>query len=198
MVQFELTQMEINVLREILKKALSELSLEIAFTHRKDFHEFLKGRKEFMEGFIQRLEGELPPERKKVDGIDPLRNVDILQGLTDGELQSVAGYFEEEEVDMGITLCEEGTNAERLYVLEKGRVSISSKKGGRYYIDSPGKTVGWSFLVPPFLYTASAVTTMPSRVLVIKSPDFYYSIHKDPKMAMKVINNLAQVIASRL
>jgi hypothetical protein len=34
--------------------------------------------------------------------------------------------------------------------------------------------------------------------LMIKSPDFYYVIHKEPKMGMKVINNLAQVIASRL
>ena len=198
MAQIELTQIEVDMLREILKKAFSELSMEIAFTHRKDFHGYLKRRKDFMEGFIQRLERELPSGRKKVDSIDRLRNVDILRGLTDRELQSIAGYFEEEEVDMGVTLCEEGTNAERLYVLEEGRVSISSNKGGRYYIDSPGKIVGWSFLVPPFLYTASAVTTTPSRVLVIKSPDFYYSIHKDPKMAIKVINNLAQVIASRL
>jgi len=52
--------------------------------------------------------------------------------------------------------------------------------------------------VPPFLYTATVVTKAPSRVLVIKSPDFYYVIHKEPKMGMKVIINLAQVIASRL
>jgi hypothetical protein len=83
-------------------------------------------------------------------------------------------------------------------VLEQGTVSISFKTGGQYDIDIPGKIVGWSFLVPPFLYTASAVTTVPSKVWVIKSPDFYYVIHKEPKMGMKVINNLTQVIASRL
>jgi len=198
MTQIELTQIEVDMLREILKKALSELSMEIAFTHRKDFHGFLKRRKEFMEGFIQRLEGKLPSGRRKVGGIDRLRNVDILQGLTDGELQGIAEYFEEEEVGAGAPLCEEGKNAERLYVLEKGSVSITTKKGGRYDISTPGKTVGWSFLVPPFVYTASAVATAPSRVLVIKSPDFYYIIHEEPKMAMKVINNLTQVIASRL
>jgi len=38
----------------------------------------------------------------------------------------------------------------------------------------------------------------PSRVLVIKSPNFYYLIQKEPKMGMKVSINLAQVIASRL
>jgi len=97
-----------------------------------------------------------------------------------------------------VTICQEGASAERLYVLEQGEVSIGSKKGGQVDIDTPGRIVGWSFLVPPFLYTASAVTTAPSKLFVIRSPDFYYVIHKEPQMGMKVINNLAQVIASRL
>jgi CRP/FNR family transcriptional regulator, cyclic AMP receptor protein len=198
MVQIELPQNEMEMLREILKKALSELSLEIAFSDRKEFREFLKKRKAFMEGFIQRLEKELGPEQREVKSLDRLRNVDILQGLTEAELQSIAPFFEEENVPAGAILCEEGVSAERLYVLEQGNVSINSKKGGRYDIDTPGKIVGWSFLVPPFLYTATAVTTTSSKVLVIKSPDFYYVIHKEPKMGMKVINNLSQVIAGRL
>ncbi|MDI6763105.1 MAG: cyclic nucleotide-binding domain-containing protein [Thermodesulfobacteriota bacterium] len=198
MAQIELTGNEIEMLREILKKQLSELSLETAFTHRKDFLEFLKRRKAFIEGFIQRLEGELTSGKREVVNIDRLRKVDILQGLTEGELQSIAQFFEEENVAAGVILCKEGGSAERLYVLEQGRVSISSKKSGQYDIDTPGKIVGWSFLVPPFLYTGSAITVTPSKVLVIKSPDFYYVLHKEPKMGMKVINNLAQVIASRL
>ena len=198
MAQIELTQIEIDMLREILRKQLSELALETAFTHRKDFHEFLERRKEFIEAFVGRLERELASGRREVVKIDRLRKVDILEGLAEEELQSIAQYFEEENVNAGVTLCEEGTGADRLYVLEQGQVSISSKKGGQYDIDIPGKIVGWSFLVPPFLYTASAVAKTPSKVLVIKSPDFYYVIHKEPKMGMKVINNLAQVIASRL
>ena len=198
MVQIELTPIEIDLLREIIRKQLSELTLETAFTHRKDFHEFLKRRKEFMESFVGRLERELASGTRDVVKIDRLRKVDILEGLAEEELQSIAQYFEQENVNAGVTLCEEGTDADRLYVLEQGTVSINSKKGGQYEIDIPGKIVGWSFLVPPFLYTASAITMTPSKVLAIKSPDFYYVLHKEPKMGMKVINNLAQVIASRL
>jgi len=179
MVQIELTPTEINLLREIIRKQLSELTLETAFTHRKDFHEFLKRRKEFMESFVGRLERELASGTRDVVKIDRLRKVDILEGLAEEDLRSIAQYFEEENVNAGATLCEEGASAERLYVLEQGKVSISSKKGGQYDIDIPGKTVGWSFLVPPFLYTASAVAKTLSKVLVIKSPDFYYVIHKD-------------------
>ena len=57
MAQIEMTRDEIEMLREILRKQLSELTLETAFTHRKDFHEFLKRRKEFMEGLIRPLRG---------------------------------------------------------------------------------------------------------------------------------------------
>ena len=198
MAQIELTQIEIDMLRQIIRKQLSELTLETAFTHRKDFHEFLKRRKEFMESFVGRLERELASGTRDVVKIDRLRKVDILQGLAEGEIESIAQYFEEENFSAGVTLCEEGTNADRLYVLEQGKVSIHSKKGGWYDIDMPGRIVGWSFLVPPFVYTASVVTKTPSKVLMIKSPDFYYVIHKEPKMGMKVINNLAQVISSRL
>ena len=197
MVQIELTQVEIESLREILKRYLSELTMEIAHSDRKDFREFLKKRREFMEAFIQRLEKELASGKKEMISIDRLKEVEILQGLGEWELQSIAQFFDEETVAAGITLCEENERADQLYILQQGSVSLRSKKLGQLEINTPGKIVGWSFLVPPYRYTASAVTTTPSRLLVIKSPDFYYLIHKEPKMGMKVMNNLAQVMASR-
>ncbi len=42
------------------------------------------------------------------------------------------------------------------------------------------------------------VTITPSELLVINSPDFYYVIHREPKMGVKVMDNLAQVVASRM
>jgi len=197
MVQIELTQVEIESLREILKRYLSELTMEIAHSDRKDFREFLKKRREFMEAFIQRLEKELASGKKEMISIDRLKEVEILQGLGEWELQSIAQFFDEETVAAGITLCEENERADQLYILQQGSVSLRSKKLGQLEINTPGKIVGWSFLVPPYRYTASAVTTTPSSLLVIKSPDFYYLIHKEPKMGMKVMNNLAQVMASR-
>ncbi len=136
-------------------------------------------------------------EREMIS-IERLMKVDLLQGIAEGELKSIVHFFEEEDVGAGVTLCEEDTRAKRLYILEHGRVSISSKRGRKYYIDTPGKTLGWSFLVPPFLYTASVVTMIPSRFLMIKSSQFYEAIHMEPKIQIKVLSNLAQVITSRL
>ncbi len=72
MVQIEMTRDEIEMLREILRKQLSELALETAFTHRKDFHEFLKTRTEFMEGFVGRLDRELASGRREEANIEKL------------------------------------------------------------------------------------------------------------------------------
>jgi len=197
MAQIEIAQVEIELLRDILKRYLSELTMEIAYSDRKDFREFLKKRRKFMEDFIQRLDRELASGKREMISIDRLREVEILGGLSEWELQSIAPFFSEETIAAGVSLCEEGARADQLYILQQGSVSLSSKKLGQLDINTPGKIVGWSFLVPPYRYTASAVTTTPSKLLVIKSPDFYYLIHKEPKMGMKVMNNLAQVMASR-
>ena len=143
-------------------------------------------------------QSEIAPGRRKLVSTDRLRKVDFLQGLAEGELGRIAHFFEEENVNAGVSLCQEGARAERLYVLEQGRISISSKNSRKYDIYTPGKTVGWSFLVPPFLYTASAITTAPSKVLVVKDRDFYDFVHNDSQMEMKVLRNMTQVITSRL
>ncbi len=53
----ELTDGDKEMLRNVLEKHLTQLSWEIAFTHSRDSVRFLRRRKEFIEGFIQRLNG---------------------------------------------------------------------------------------------------------------------------------------------
>jgi CRP/FNR family cyclic AMP-dependent transcriptional regulator len=196
MAQIEFTQGEIHLLREILQRYLSEVIMEIAHSERKDFREFLNRRRDFMEDCIRRLDRELKGKREMIS-TDRVRKVEILQGLTELDLQNIAWVFQEENFPEGVSLCEEGTRADQLFILEKGSVLIRSKKLGQLDVNTPGKIVGWSFLVPPYRYTASAQTTSPSKFLVIKSPDFYYLIHKEPKIGVKVMDNLAQIMASR-
>ena len=130
--------------------------------------------------------------------IERIRNVDIFQGLKDEELKVASQYCQEEKVLEGTILCEEGARADKLFILEEGTVSIAFKKGVRFEIRGPGKILGWSFLVPPNRYTASAVTVTPSKLLTIKSPDFYELVHKEVKMGLKIMNNLSQVVSGRL
>jgi hypothetical protein len=56
MIPIELNEEDRNTLRDILQRHLTELSWELAFTHKTDSIKFLQRRKEFIEGFIQRLD----------------------------------------------------------------------------------------------------------------------------------------------
>jgi CRP-like cAMP-binding protein len=130
--------------------------------------------------------------------VERIKNVDIFHSLKDDELRVAAQFCQEERVPKGTTLCEEGVRADKLLILEEGTVSIQFKKGVSFEIHGPGKILGWSFLVPPNRYTASAITITPSKLLIIKSPDFYELVHKDTEMGLKIMDNLAQVVSSRL
>ena len=127
-----------------------------------------------------------------------IRNVEIFQGLKDEELKIVAQFCQELQVPEKNALCEEGARADKLFILEEGTVSVRFQKGATFEIHGPGKILGWSFLVPPNRYTASAVTVTPSRLLMIKSPDFYELVHKDSRLGLKIMDSLAQVVSGRL
>jgi hypothetical protein len=197
-VQVELTEEMAGMMREVLVSHLSGLRMEMAYTNRRELREFLRKRAELLEGFLLGLERKLAAGGRAMINIDQLRNVDIFQGLTDWELKIVSQFFQEENVIEGVTLFQEGERADRLFILEEGAVSLTLEEGEQYSVTTPGRIIGWSFLVPPNRYTASAVTTAPSKLLLINSPDFYYLIHKELRMGVKVMENLAQVVASRL
>lgn len=130
--------------------------------------------------------------------LERLRQVEIFTGLSDEQLALVTNFCEEIEVDAGVTLCAEGKRADKLFILEEGSVSIKFPKGVEFTISTPGKILGWSFLVPPHRYTASVITNCPSKLLVIKSPDFYELVHRNTQMGLKIMDNLAQVVAQRM
>jgi len=198
MIQMELSDQKAELLREVLVSSLSSLRVEIAYSQRKEFRDFLKKRGDELEDLLQHLEKRLAQSGRSPVSIDRLRKVDVLQGLTDWELKIIAQFFREESVAGGILLFEQGQKADRLFILEEGEISVQIPSGESYQIRSPGKIVGWSFLIPPNRYTASGSTLVPSRLLVIESPDFYYLIYKEPRMGVKVMANLAQIVAGRL
>ncbi len=198
MVQMELSDPKAELLREVLVNYLSDLRMEIACSQQRELRDFLKKRGDQLEELLHELERKLTQKGRNIINIDRLRKVDVLLGLTDWELKVVAQFLREQTVPEGVTLFEEGQKADRLFILEEGEVSVRLPGGESYQVRSPGKIVGWSFLIPPNRYIATGRTVVASKLLVMQSPDFYYLIHKEPRMGVQVMGNLAQVLAGRL
>ncbi|MBI4446742.1 MAG: hypothetical protein HY645_12630 [Acidobacteria bacterium] len=63
MFHLELTQAEVETLKDILQGYLSDLRMEIADTDRMDFREGLKKRELLVKDLLQRLDAKAAPDR---------------------------------------------------------------------------------------------------------------------------------------
>jgi len=97
-------------------------------------------------------------------------------------------------------LFQRGEPADYLYLLEEGRISLFIEEGGvlNFSVDTPGEVFGWSALVEPYVYTATARCDAGTRVLIITRTALEHVFDKHPREAFLVMRRLAGAIGQRL
>ncbi|WP_284740498.1 Crp/Fnr family transcriptional regulator [Amycolatopsis sp. RTGN1] len=102
----------------------------------------------------------------------------------------------------GERLCEEGRPADRLWVLESGRVEVDTAVPGRGDVVvqtlGPGELLGWSWLVPPHRWDfgARALTTVTAAEL--DGQLLRDLADADPAFGYALTRALFEVLAHRL
>lgn len=119
---------------------------------------------------------------------------------------AIAELSIDETYDEGESLLIEGEAAERLFVIERGKVSLEKKvQLGRHstprnatlnYI-VPYQMTGWSALVYPYIYTTSAICVEPTRVISIDGPSLRAYLDAHPAVGLKVMDKLTSLIGDR-
>jgi len=119
---------------------------------------------------------------------------------------AIAELCSEETYDEGEPLLIEGEVAEKLFVIERGKVSLEKRvQLGRHstprnatlnYI-IPYKMTGFSALVYPYIYTTSAVCVEPARVIVLDGPSLRAYLDMHPAVGLKVMDKLTALIGDR-
>lgn len=129
-----------------------------------------------------------------------IKEVDLFQGLSPGFMNKLAELSRETEYGSDVLLFERTQPAEVLYILVQGSISLFLEGGGsiHYTLDSPGQIFGWSALVEPHLYTASAMTVSPVKVLELDSARLQRTLERNPAEAYLVMKRLAGIIGQRL
>ncbi len=133
-----------------------------------------------------------------------LSQAEFFEGLSDAQLASVADLCEEISCRQGEVLFQEGHKAERLHVLAEGEIHISIQLSSRperltmSVIDEPGQVFGWSALVAPYYYTASALCETDSRYLAIDGQALMQVLERDSTMGFLIAQRLTEVIGTRL
>ena len=139
-----------------------------------------------------------------MDKVEVLRNVELFEGSTDELLAKVAAIAEEKSFALGEMIFEEGEKAEWVYVLLEGKVRISIDLTSKptyitvAMISECNWAFGWSGIVAPYRYTATATCEEETRVLALPGIQFEEILQDEPQCGCVVMKKLAELISSRL
>lgn len=129
-----------------------------------------------------------------------MQEVELFKSAPSHILHEITQFASEENVPAEKVLFREGDTAEYLYILEDGQVVITvpGKKAITFPVDSVGSVFGWSALVEPRRYTASAECTMDSKVIKIDGERLLKLFERYPHEGLLILRRLAGVMATRL
>ena len=131
---------------------------------------------------------------------------ELLNGLSSAEAEQVLGLGTRLIVPNGTELFKLGDPADRLFLTERGRIKLTlpMQIRGReenVFVEerSPGQTVGWSALIPPYRFTLTAAATLQeAAVIALPREALREYIAANPAAGCKIALNLAVVIGHRL
>jgi CRP-like cAMP-binding protein len=133
-----------------------------------------------------------------------LRGFPFFVGLSEAELKSLSIIADEVSFQRGDYIFREDTSAHALYLLQDGwvdieiRVEARTEHGELVTTLTVGDIFGWSALVEPYAYTASAVCASPVQAIEVNGTDLLALFEIDPKLCALIMKKTCQVIANRL
>lgn len=137
---------------------------------------------------------------------DRLSRAEIFLDLSEGDLTEIAEFCVEEDFQDGDVILTEGEPADRLFIIERGKVALEKKvQIGRHstprnatigYL-GPGQVAGFSVLAFPHLYSTSAVCLQPTRTIGIDGSHLRMYLQEHPDAGLQIMNSLASIISNR-
>ena len=134
--------------------------------------------------------------------IKPLKENEIFKSLNDREIALLATFIEERSYQAGTPLFYENMKSEAMYIIVSGRIKLSKMlsegEERTLMVLGAGDYFGENALLEEGPRTVSAIVLQDANLLVLKRSSFQKLIEKEPKLAMKVILGMYQVLADRI
>ena len=130
---------------------------------------------------------------------------DLLNGLSSAEVEGILALGTRLIVPAGSSLFRLGDTADRLFLTERGRIRLTLPMQVRGHEEdilveerSPGQTVGWSALIPPYRFTLTATVPLETEVIALPRESLREHFAAYPAVGYKIALNLAVVMGHRL
>ena len=162
-------------------------------------HRDLDAALEWMEEMSLQLHAE---RRDRADVLD-LRDIDFLSGLAVGELERLGELLTRREFAAGDTICREGEEGDRMWLLAKGSVSVrlisaDGRMNLRIASLSRGTTIGEMALVEQARRSATIVADEHVVCYELLREGYTRLLSEHPAIATKLLANLSRELARRL
>jgi CRP/FNR family cyclic AMP-dependent transcriptional regulator len=138
--------------------------------------------------------------------VETLRQYEFFDEFTDEELVEIAKLGHGATYAEGEKVLVEGQAAERLFIIDQGKLSLEKRlqlgRGAKTrlatvgYVGS-GQTAGWSALVPPHIYTSTAVCVEPTHLIILDGPGLRRLAEQYPHAGHKLMGLIAGLIKER-
>ena len=128
----------------------------------------------------------------------------LFRNLPDSLLEKITALGNELSFSQGETIFREGEGADMLHFLLEGNVLLKVKLTSRpesitvSAVSQRFESFGWSGIVPPYHYTASAVCETDCKVLTIPGESFMRLLNENPEAGFAVMQRLTELVSSRL
>ena len=137
--------------------------------------------------------------------IKDLKKFGVFKGLDDNELAQIAELCRERVFGEGAICFVQGKRAMELHLCRSGKVDIvaeitrpSGTVEVTLHTSGPGEVFGWSALVGPHKYTASARCVEKTEDITIRGSQLVDLFEQNYHTGYRVMRNLSAAISSRL
>jgi len=135
---------------------------------------------------------------------EALSDIELFKGIPTEVLKKIGDICERVSFNQGEYVFHEGDEADNLHVLASGsialRVNLTSRPDSVTvsFINRPNQTLGWSAVVEPNIYTASAYCEEDTELIAINSAKFLSILNQFPEAGYLVMLRITHIISNRL
>ncbi len=135
-----------------------------------------------------------------------LGRAEVFSDLPLADLISIAEFCQEEHFREGDVVLFEGQPADKLFIIERGKLALekgiqigrrSTPRSATIGYVTPRKMAGFSSLTAPHTYSTSAVCIEPARVIVVDGMALRAYLYDHPAAGLVVISRVAAIISDR-
>lgn len=122
--------------------------------------------------------------------------------LPEEDIRIIAGQANVVNFNEGDVLFKEGEDADKFYLIIKGKVALETYSAGRGVINiqtvEDGEMLGWSWLVAPHKYRFGAKVITKTEMIVINGNQLRARCEKAPILGYEMMKRMVRAIAFRL